>query len=225
MNFVLSEMERVPDGKIRLVHHGFQFDDFDDIPTQRVEALRETYAIGSAYPVIGVIARYIAWKGIDGIVEAARLVLEEYPDALFIFANARGDSDIRSAVRTLPPNNYREIPFEPDLFALYRLFDVYVHTPIDQRIEAFGQTYVEALAARIPSVFTLAGVGSEFIRHEHNALVVPYRSPARTADAILRILHDDKLAQRIADSGRRDVESKFHAKGMVDALSAVYEEA
>ncbi len=225
VRFVLGEMERVPDRKIRLVHHGFQFADFDNISDERVQALRERYAIGSAHPVVGIIARYIAWKGIEGIVEAARLVLSEYPNALFIFANARGASATRAAVQTLPPQNHLEIPFEHDLFALYRLFDVYVHTPIDLRIEAFGQTYVEALAAGVPSVFTLAGVGSEFIEHERNALVVPYQAPERTAEAILRILGDETLAGRIVEQGRQDVESRFQAQGMVDALSTMYREA
>lgn len=224
VRFVLGEMERVPDSKIRLVHHGFQFEDFDDVSNDRVKALREAYSIGEAYPVVGVIARYIEWKGIEGIVEAARLVREVHPNALFVFANARGAPAIRAAVRALPPGSFLEIPFEPDLFALYRLFDVYVHTPIDPRIEAFGQTYVEALAARVPSVFTLAGVGSEFIRHEHNALVVPHRAPERPAEAILRILDDDELARRIVENGRRDVGSRFQEQAMVDGLSAVYHE-
>ncbi len=224
VHFVLREMERVPESKIRSVCHGFQIEDFDDITVERLEVLRERHAIRPAYPLIGIVARYIAWKGIDGIVEAAQVVLREYPEALFVFANARGDPAVRAVVKTLPDENYLEIPFESDMFALYQLFDVYVHTPVDPHIEAFGQTYVEALAARVPSVFTLSGVGSEFIEDERNALVVPHRAPMRTAEAILRILGDPALAGRLAERGRRDVESRFRAQGMVDALEKLYGE-
>jgi glycosyltransferase involved in cell wall biosynthesis len=224
VDYVLRELEEVAPEKIRLVHHGFRFADFDDVPPANVEALRAKYDLGSAAPVIGVIGRYIEWKGIEYIVEAARAVLRTYPDALFIFANARGDSTIGAAVQTLPARNYREIPFEPDLFALYRLFDVYVHVPVDERIEAFGQTYVEALIAGVPSVFTLSGVAAEFIQDGRNALVSPPRDSVRTAEAILRLLADDALARRISETGRKDVESRFQVDGMVERLSAIYAE-
>ena len=224
VDYVLRNMEGVPPGKTRLVHHGFRFADFDEVPPRNVEALRAKYDVGSSAPVIGVISRYIEWKGIEYIVEAARIVLSTYPNALFIFANAQGNPTIGAMVRTLPAQNYREIPFEPDLFALYRLFDVYVHVPVDPRIEAFGQTYVEALIAGVPSVFTLSGVATEFIQDGRNALVSPHRAPARTAEGILRILADDDLARRLSQAGRKDVESRFRAEQMVEALSAIYGE-
>jgi len=97
--------------------------------------------------------------------------------------------------------------------------------PIDDRIEAFGQTYVEALIAGVPSVFTISGVGREFIQDGRNALVVPYCSSAPTAEAILRILADDALAHRLSEAGRQDVEARFRVEGMVEALSTVYGEA
>ena len=78
------------------------------------------YDLGSSAPVIGVIARYIEWKGIEYIVEAARIVLRTHPNVLFIFANARGDPTIAATVRKLPARSYGEIPFEPDLFASSR---------------------------------------------------------------------------------------------------------
>ncbi len=44
-----------------------------------------------------------------------------------------------------------------------------MHVTIGKHYEAFGQIYVEALAAGIPSVFTLTGIAPEIIEHEHNA--------------------------------------------------------
>ncbi len=225
VGFVVREMEGVPAEKVRLVHYGYRFADFDDVTEENVEALRVKYEIGDSGPVIGVIARYIEWKGIEYIVEAARTVLETYPNALFIFANAVGDSTIQATVRELPARNYREIPFELDLFALYRLFDTYVHPPVDPRIEAFGNTYVEALIAGVPSVFTLSGIATEFVQDGRNALVVPARAPERTAEAILRILSDDALVRRLSETGRKDVESRFRAERMVEELSAIYLES
>src|SRR5256885_4070776 len=42
-----------------------------------------------------------------------------------------------------------------------KLLDVFVHAPIAPQVEAFGQVYVEAMAAGVPSVITRAGIRSE----------------------------------------------------------------
>jgi len=222
---VLHELEGVPRGKLRLVHHGFRVADFDAVTPERVAALRTLYGLEGRSPVIGVIARYIEWKGIDHIVRAAERILLVHPEAVFVFANARGDGAVAAEVARLPEANRLEIPFEPDLFALYGLFDVYVHTPIDPRVEAFGQTYVEALLARVPSVFTLSGVAREFVEDDRNALVVPYRDPAATAEAVLRLLEDPEPGRRLAEQGRADVQERFGVERMIGALEALYSEA
>jgi hypothetical protein len=60
--------------------------------------------------------------------------------------------------------------------------------PIDDTIEAFGQTYIEALISGVPSVFTLSGVASEFIENGKNALVVDYKNSEQISVAIDQIL-------------------------------------
>ena len=50
-----------------------------------------------------------------------------------------------------------------------------MHVPIDSMSEAFGQTYIEALASRVPSIFTLSGIACEFAKDRVNCLVVPYK--------------------------------------------------
>ena len=137
-------------------------------------------------------------------------------------SNARGSPAIQSAVRSLPPEHFREIAFESNLFALYRLLDVHVHTPVDKRIEAFGQTYVEALLAEVPSVFTISGVATEFIEDERNALVVPHRAPHEIASAVILLLSSEPLRSRLSRQGRADAESRFNLDKMVGALEQLY---
>ena len=40
-----------------------------------------------------------------------------------------------------------------------------------------------------------------------------------------RLLADEPLAHRLSQAGRKDVESRFRAEGMVEALSAIYGES
>jgi len=220
----LIRREHVPESKVKLIYHGVAFSESDSVSTQRVEALRIKYQLGSQTPVIGVIARYIHLKGIQYIIPAFQKLLETYPDACLVLANAKGDytGEIRALLRQIPARNYREIEFESDLFALYRLFQGYVHVPIDEYCEAFGQTYIEALACKIPSVFTLSGIAPEFITDRRNALVVPYCNPERIYTALLELLSTPALCQTITDHGYQDVREKFDIQKTIGDLDHYY---
>ena len=225
-NILVTE-ERVPAEKIRLLHHGFDLDRFDRVTQADIEALIEKYNPERRRPVIGVIARYSHWKGIQFIIPAFAKLLEKYPGALLMLANARrGDyaNEIAAALSHLPTGSYREIEFEQDLFALYKLFDVYVHTPIDAELEAFGQTYVEALAAGVPSVFTLSGVAPEFIEPGRNALVVDFENSDQIEGAVTRLLEDSDLRARVTANGKVDVRQMFGIDLMIKRLEDIYSE-
>jgi glycosyltransferase involved in cell wall biosynthesis len=222
----LTGRNRVREEKVSLLHHGFDLDAFDAVSDARVSALRERYGIGDAHPVIGVLARYEAIKGIQYVLPAFERLLETYPDALLLLAPARGryQEELAPALARIPARNRREIPFEDDVHALYKLLDVFVHAPIGPAVEGFGQVYVEAMAAGVPSVITCAGIASELARDRENAIVVPHPD----SDALLRglrdVLGDDALRETIVRNGRRDSRA-FTAEAMVSGLEAIYETA
>ena len=118
---------------------------------------------------------------------------------------------------------YGTIKFEKDLYSLYHLFDVFVHVPIDEHSEAFGQTYIEALAAGIPSVFTLSGIASEFVKNQENAIVVGYKNSDEIYEGINLILKDVDLKSKLISNGRADVMKYFDVLKMIKSLEALYE--
>jgi glycosyltransferase involved in cell wall biosynthesis len=224
---ILVEEEGADPKKIRLIHHGFDMQGFANVPTGEIESLTKKYNPNGRRPVIGVIARYVHWKGLQYIIPAFESLLQQYPNAYLLLANAKSGSykmEVDRLLSTLPADSYFEIEFENNLFALYRLFDVYVHTPIDPELEAFGQTYVEALAAGVPSVFTLSGIAKEFIQHGMNALVVDFKNAEQIHQSMIRILEDDKLRNALTTQGRTDVEKKFSIAQQITSLESLYSE-
>jgi len=221
---ILIEKENVRADKIHLIHHGFKLEEFEIADKNKMDALRNKYFIKDKSPVIGVIARYTHWKGIQYIIPAFEKLLSDYPDALLILANANGDYklEINNLLKTIPPDNFVEINFEEDLFQMYHLFDVYVHTPIDSHSEAFGQTYVEALAAGVPSVFTLSGIAREFIKDKHNALVVDYKNSDEIYNSIKELLENKTLSESISKNGKEDVRKHFGLDKMIAKLEELY---
>lgn len=221
---ILISLENVPEKKIHLIHHGFQLENFYNVPLKSIETLKVKYQISNQFPIVGAISRYTEWKGVQYLIPAYKLLLEKYPDALLVLANAYGDCkhEIKNLLKDIPKQNYIEIQFENDLFALYKLFDVFVHIPINKRAEAFGQIYVEALASGIPSVFTNAGVADEFIVHRHNALVVPYENSLAVYNELLELLTNQHLSNQLVINGKIDVNEKFQLQKMILALEDLY---
>ncbi|MCH8903489.1 MAG: glycosyltransferase family 4 protein [Bacteroidetes bacterium] len=99
---------------------------------------------------------------------------------------------------------------------------MFIHTPLDDHSEAFGQVYIEALAAGIPSVFSKSGIANEFIIDQKNALVVDHQNEEQIVAAVKRILNDDELRSELISNGREDVKTKFDLPVMINALEELY---
>jgi glycosyltransferase involved in cell wall biosynthesis len=157
------------------------------------------------------------------VIPAFKRLLTDFPGAHLVLANATGEyaSVIKGLLASIPTASYTEILFEEDVSALYHLFDVFIHVPINEHIEAFGQTYVEALAAAIPSVFTLSGIAAEFIEDQKNALVVPFRDTDTIHQAMVRLLADVALRNSVRERGLLDVQ-RFNLNSMINQLTNLY---
>ncbi len=127
----------------------------------------------------------------------------------------------RQGLELIPSENYVEIEFEEDLFAFYKLFDIYVHVPIDSKCEAFGQTYIEALASGIPSVFTLSGIANEFIHNKENAIVVDYKNSEQINNALIELMSNDILRSHLIQNGKESIK-QFDIINSVKRTEAVY---
>ena len=218
----------IPAEKITVIPTGFDVQSFMDNNASGITNLRQKYlektGLDAKGPVIGVAARYVKWKGVEYVIKAFEKILSVHPNALLILSGghisradlkeqvAKASKDdvvapqyedainiIRSSEQ-LPINSYIEIPFEEDLFSLFKLFDIFVHVPIDSVQETFGQVYVEAMLARIPSVITLSGSAIDHAIHLENAWVVDYQNSDQIAEGILALLADDVLRHQIIDN-------------------------
>ncbi len=224
VNTVLIEWENSPTSKVYLIHHGFDLSLFKGVSDVRKNEIRNCYLINKSGPVIGMISRYIEWKGIAYGIRAFKEFRNSYPEAHLILANAKGPfkDEIQKELELLPSGCYTEIEFEEDIAALYAIFDIMIHVPIDPHVEAFGQTYVEALAAGVPSIVTLSGIAHEFIQDRHNALVVPYRDSDAILEAMNSLMRDSELRNSIITNGRSSAE-QFRLEPFIEKLKVLYE--
>ncbi len=223
---ILTRWENVPLQKVSLIPHGFCLDIFSQLNADDLQTFQNRYHLSEKRPVIGVISRFIELKGVQYVLPAFRKYLEMYPDALLLLLNARGDYEpaIREELEKLPISSYCRILFEPNISAAYWAMDIFIHVPIDDHSEAFGQIYVEALAAGVPSIFTLSGIAPDFVRDGENALVVPYRDSEAIYNAMIRLWENPDLRLHLINNGLPSVKDKFDLSIMVKGLEALYRE-
>ncbi|MDI9311577.1 MAG: glycosyltransferase family 4 protein [Limnohabitans sp.] len=227
VKYILKAREGVSEEKISVINHGFDLDYFKNVPESQKAELQLKYNPDNKRPIIGVVARFTQLKGIQYIIPAFGQLLSEYPNALLLLFNARGDYEyqLRIQLKTLPEHSYKTIVFEPELAAVYSLFDVFIQASTDTYIEAFGQTYVEALAAGVPSVFTLSGVAPDFIIDKENALVVPFCDADSIYNSIVSIIKNKELSHNLIKNGYLSVQNKFRLETMISELENLYNNA
>ncbi len=151
---ILIRRDNADPAKVSVIYHGFELPYFLKTDPERILILRKKFRlVDDNFPIVGIISRYLEWKGIHYIIPAFRKLLEKFPKAHLVLANAAGNylPEIRKMLNELPEDNFSEIVFEEELSSLYRLFNIFIHVPVDPTVEAFGQIYVESLLSGVPS--------------------------------------------------------------------------
>ena len=221
---VLVNLEGADASKISIIHHGFNMDDFDKVSKERMETIQAKYNFGNNKPVVGVISRFIHWKGVQYIIPAFKKLLEKFPSAHLVLANAEGPyaDNMEIFLAALPAGSFTKILFEDDVYALFKTFDLFVHTPIDKDSEAFGQVYVEAMASKVPSVVTLSGIANDYIKDNHNAAVVPFKNSDAIYQRMVELLNNKELKESIVTTADKEVRDMFPISKKIKQLEALF---
>ncbi len=211
---ILVEREHVPANKISVIEHAIDLKMFDknEINTNRIDQLREKYAIKKNSKIVGVVSRFTEWKGIQFIIPAFGKYIEFYPESVLVLANANGDykDSIMLMLNALPENSYRLIEFENDSPALFQMFDIFVHVPVSPNVEAFGQVYIEAMASGIPSIFTKSGIGTKILNDGFNCLICNYLDEVSILKALMQLTNNEELKLNVIKNALSTVHSNFN---------------
>jgi len=209
--------------KIKLIHHGFDISVFENISLTRIYKIKKKYNLNNKI-VIGVISRFQELKGIEYIIYAFKKILVEYKDIKLVLANANGpnyDNINNILKKELPSNSYVKIPFEEDIEALLKTFSIFIHVPISLDVEAFGQVYIEAMAAKIPCIVTKSGIANEIIVDKKNALVVNYKNSSDIVKNIKFLLNNKELSDKIITNAYLTIKD-FDINIMIKKLMNLY---
>ncbi len=172
--------------------------------------------------MVGNVAALVPHKGQRHFVEAAALVVREVPDARFVIA---GEGELRPTLEHLIHHHKLEkhvvlAGFRPDVLSLHKAFDIFVMSSIT---EGLGTSLLDAMACGRPIVATTAGGMPEVVQDGKTGILVPPRDERAMADAIVKLLKDEALRERMGAAGLSLVNARFSAERMVADTLHVYE--
>jgi glycosyltransferase involved in cell wall biosynthesis len=176
---------------------------------------------------IGTIAQIRKGKGIDIILEVARLLRDDRlvflivgPDgtgeerfAAEMRAQAVEDPALRSRVRFLGPRQ--------DIPEFLKSLDLFV---LPTRAEAFGIAIVEAMASGIPVVATETGGVSEIVHSAETGRLVSEFTPGAFAKTITEVLTLPDCGRAMAAKAQESVRQRFDSAVIGQKLGSIYTE-
>jgi len=91
--------------------------------------------------------------------------------------------------------------------------------------EACSNVLLEAMASGLPVVTTRVGGNPALVDDEVTGLLVPPGDPAALAKAIIRLVEDPVLAERLGAGAREVACSHFGLDRMLSRVQALYDRA
>lgn len=187
----------------------------------RDEAQRQL--LGNTYPLlIGTIAEWTKNKGLTFFIDAIPSILKEYPKAVFCLVGWGEDEQLLR--KTITERNLTDAIFlvqASPAAPLLAAFDIFVLPSLK---EGLPYTLLEAAQAHVPIVATTVGGVPDLIMHEQHGLLVPPASSEELAEAILHLLRDHTLAQRLAQHAQEMIHERFSFARMLERTMRIYEE-
>ena len=191
-------------------------------------AFRAAHGLEDADPLIAVVGNIAAGRGQDLVVRALDLLHSRFPRAALALVGAPHpnalDRQFCQGVISLADDlglSDRVVlaGFVDRVADVYAAADVVVNPA--RFNEPFGRVAPEALVAGCPVVATRVGAIPEVLRDGTDALIVDPESPAAIAEAVVQLIEDDALGERLVDQGRSRALSEFSEEHGADEFERV----
>jgi glycosyltransferase involved in cell wall biosynthesis len=161
-------------------------------------------------------------KGLPNLIEAAPAVLDQYPETEFWIAGRdKAEATMRSLCDQAGISQHFHFlgwQSQEDLLKIYSQADIFVMPSL---IEAFGVVFLEAMAAGLPVIGTRVGGIPEIIEDGRNGLLVEAGDVPAMGKAIISIMGDQGLRERLRQAGIMTAQS-FDIKNMMECTYRIY---
>ncbi len=190
---------------------GVKLQGFDAVRSSgRGDEMRRHYEVGDRYLVV-LATRLLKAKGVAEFCDAARMCDGKLGrSALFLIVGPEEPNPKRAAAVTPFVGTEVEVRYGgncPDIPGLLSTTDLLVHPTAYG--EGIPRILLEAAASEVPIIASDWAGCRDVVVHDATGLLVPARSTAPIADAVIRLAHDDVLATDFGHAARLRVEGSM----------------
>lgn len=174
--------------------------------------------------IIFSLGRLVHYKGFEYLVDAARYLPDDYVVLI------GGSGELKDELqKRIAENNLQgkvvllgRVPDE-DLSDYFRACSIFCLSSI-QKTEAFAIVQIEAMACQRPIVATnIPASGVSWVNaHEESGLNVNPQDSKALSDAIIRIMENDALYEKLSTGAKDRYERLFRKEAMIDKCINIY---
>ncbi len=210
----------IPSARIRNIYNGIDPGPYH-IDIDREQKLREL-GLPLDSRVVGIVASLTEAKDHATLLRAFAGVLQQVPEArLLIVGEGPLEAGMRQLADTLAiAGHVHFLGVRRDIPELLQLFDVFT---LSSLIEGLPISLLEAMASACPVVATRIPGVDELVSEEAGILV-PHSSSGQQAAALVRVLTEDGLAERLGQGGRDRVLQQFSFDAMIRGYLSCYDD-
>jgi len=187
-----------------------------------VETEKKKLNIPQSSNVIGVVGRLVPIKGHKYLVSAAKRIIKEFDNTVFVFV---GDGYLeprlkRQAESLGVSKNIIFAGWRNDVIDVLDTFDILVLPSMN---EGMGKVLIEGMALGKPIVASSVGGIIDLVKSGDNGILVPPKDSDELAEAILKLIRNKNLAQKLGESGKAKVYPKYDTSTMIGQIEGLYE--
>lgn len=218
---------KVPEYKLVTVWHAVKAEEYYNVSPQRIEKIKNELHAKEDKFILGMVARGEEWKGHIYAIKAIALLKNKYPNLRLIIAGIDETKKYGGQLRAYINNNHLAdyihlINFVADNVALYRLFQIHIHIPVDQMSETFGITYIEGMISGCPQIITRSGIAYFTAKHLENAFVADYKNEKQVAEGIEFLIENSDAKKKIAENAKKLAANLFLYSDKVNKHLEIY---
>ncbi len=209
----------ISDKKIRVIYNGVN--PLVKKTEEEKRQIREEFGFSNDEKIVAIIARLEEVKGHEYFIDSAKIVADSGINARFVIAGTGSrEEHLKEYAKLHNVENVEFLGFVKNVDLLENIMDVQANASFGT--EAASLSLLEGMSIGVPAVVSDFGGNPELIKNDVNGFVVPKKNALELANALIKVLSDEQLYEKLSKGAINEFNSRFTAKIMTDNMEKYY---